>query len=466
MGTRGGDDDRNQERCITMRHRSGRTLAVVVIAATVIAARLARSPSGLALAEPGLQSGDADGTRVRPGIDVLLTDSITLITGKRVGLITNQTGIDANGVPTIDRIAALSRTPNPEPRTRLIALFAPEHGIRGTLRPGESVRDTTLRVAEDTVDAATGLPIYSLFGPRRAPTAAQLESVDVLLVDLQDVGARTFTYISTVVYAMRAVAALHKRIVVLDRPNPIGCTMQGPVLDTAYASFIGLLPVPLRHGLTLGELARFANGELHIGADLVVVPVTGWRRCDWFDRTGLPWVRPSPNLPDLQSVAWYPGTVLLEATNLSVGRGTDAPFRQLGAPWYDPRGALQMLRFAHRPGHDVRFRPAGPGDGKYDGATVRGLRLPALRRDDDPVAMAVWLLDAVAAQQRDSFRLDTLGFFRRLGIRFMPGRTGVCSATDCGDFSSFRWDDQINVFRHRVDPYLLYGEDPAHRLRH
>src|SRR5262249_30189671 len=152
-----------------------------------------------------------------------------------------------------------------------------------------------------------------------------------------------------------------------DRPNPIGCTMQGPVLDTTYTSFIGLLPVPLRHGLTMGELARFANDELHIGADLVVVPVSGWHRCDWFDRTGLPWVRPSPNLPDLESVAWYPGTVLLEASNLSVGRGTDAPFRQIGAPWYNARPALQMLKFNRRPGQGLSFRPVSPGDDKYDG---------------------------------------------------------------------------------------------------
>ena len=432
---------------MTMRHSREAILAVVVIAATVIAGR--------------------DGTRVRPGIDVLLTDSITLIAGKRLGLITNQTGVDARGVPTIDRLrdSCAVSTAHSCTRAQLVALFAPEHGIRGAARPGEPVRDTALGVA-DTLDATTGLPIYSLYGPRRAPTADQLAAIDVLVVDLQDVGARTFTNISTIVYAMRAAAAAHRRVIVLDRPNPIGCTMQGPVLDTAYASFIGMLPVPLRHGLTIGELARFANGELHIGADLVVVPVTGWRRCDWFDRTGLPWVRPSPNLPTLESVAWYPGTVLFEATNLSVGRGTDAPFRQIGAPWFDPRAGLQMLRFKEHPGHGLSFRPAGPGDGKYDGVTVRGLRLPSLRRDEDPVQIAVWLMDQVAAQQPDSFRLDTLGYFRRLGIRQVPGHTGVCSASDCGDWTSFRWDDEINGFRHRVEPYLLYPEDPAHRMRH
>ncbi len=442
----------------------GTTIAVSVVAA--LAAVLAEpglqpvgagtggaaspGPEGPARPEARPEGRDAQRPRVRPGIDVLLGDSLHLIAGRRIGLLTNQTGVDAAGVPTIDRLrAAFPSTQHPAPSTRLVALFAPEHHFSASLRPGETFGDT--------VDAATGLPIYSLYGANRAPTAAQLAGLDVLVVDLQDVGVRTFTYISTIVVTMRAAAAAGKQVIVLDRPNPIGCRMQGPVLDTAYASFIGMLPVPLRHGLTMGELARFANGELRIGADLVVVPVAGWRRCDWFDRTGLPFVRPSPNLPDLEALAWYPGTVLFEATNLSVGRGTDHPFTQLGAPWLRPDPLRAMLRASRIGSETVRFTPARPGDDKFDGVELAGLRLGRLDRErTDPIAVAVWLLDALAAQQSPAFQLDTTGFFRRLGVRLVPGSTGVCNASDCDGWDSFRWDDQVNRFRRRVRPYLIY----------
>jgi uncharacterized protein YbbC (DUF1343 family) len=352
-------------------------------------------------------SGDASAVRrsdsVLSGIDVLLRDSVGLVAGKRLGLITDQSGVDARGVSTIDRLARL-------PGARLVALFAPEHGIRGLAAPGGAV--------PDTVDVATGLPIYSLYGASRAPSAAQLDSVDALLLDLQDVGARPFTYVSTMVLALEAVAAAHRRLIVLDRPDPVGCAVQGPVLDSAYASFIGMLPVPLRHGMTMGELARFANARLRLGADLVVVPVRGWRRCQWFDDTGLPWVAPSPNLPDLESVAWYPGTVLFEATNLSVGRGTDAPFRQVGAPWLDAeRVARRMARRFHIVLDPVRFTPRAPGDGKFDGVQVSGLRFRRFdRAHGDPVRTALLVLHTIRELQPGRVRLDSLGLARRLGV--------------------------------------------------
>jgi len=363
---------------------------------------------------------------VLPGIDVLLRDSSALIAGKHLGLVTNQTGIDARGVSTIDRLAD---TTHHAPRTeyRLVALFAPEHGIRGTAAPGARVSDTT--------DGATGLPIYSLYGTNRAPTAAQLDGLDVLIVDLQDVGARTWTYVSTMILALRAAASSGKRILVLDRPNPIGCAMEGPVLDSANASFIGMLPVPLRHGMTMGELARFANAELHIGADLVVIPVKGWRRCMWFDETGLPWVRPSPNLPDLASVAWYPGTVLFEATNLSVGRGTDAPFRQVGAPWLVRPTAPGWL--------PVSFTPSAPGDGKFADASCQGVRLePFDRRHGSAVRTALALLDAAMRANPDSLRVDARGMALRLGKTW---------------HARFSADArELAEFKRRARPYLLY----------
>ena len=380
-----------------------------------------------------MPSGNSSGLRppspVLPGIDVLLRDSLHLVEGRRVGLITNQTGIDASGVSTIDRLAGA-------PGVRLAALFAPEHGLRGAAAPGERV--------SDTVDAATGLPIYSLYGASRAPTAAQLASLDVLVVDLQDVGTRTWTYVSTMILALRAASAAHRRVVVLDRPDPLGgCAIQGPILDPAYASFIAMLPVPLRHGLTMGELARFANARLRIGADLVVVPVRGWRRCDWFDRTGLRWVRPSPNLPDLEAVAWYPGTVLFEATNLSVGRGTDAPFRQLGAPWLRADAVARVMRQRYRLALEtVRFTPHAPGDGKFDGVAVRGVRLPAVdRARGDPVHDALLLLRTIAAQHPGRFRVDSLGLARRLGV--LPS-------------AAVTWPADVRRFAAERAPFLLY----------
>ena len=366
---------------------------------------------------------------VLPGIDVLLRDSVHLVQGKRIGLITNQTGIDASGVSTIDRLARA-------PRVRLVALFSPEHGLRALAAPGERVGDTR--------DVATGLPIYSLYGTRRAPTAAQLARLDLLVVDLQDVGARTWTYVSTMVLALRAAAAAHRPVVVLDRPDPLGgCVVQGPILDTAYASYIGMLPVPLRHGLTMGELARFADARLALGADLTVVPVRGWRRCDWFDRTGLRWVRPSPNLPDLEAAAWYPGTVLFEATNLSVGRGTDAPFRQVGAPWLKADAVVREMRSRYHVAVDaVRFTPRASGDGKFDGVAIPGVRLrPLDRTHGDPVRDALLLLRAIAALHPGQFRADTLGLARRLGV--VPG-------------TAVTWPGDLSRFLAERAPYLLY----------
>lgn len=377
----------------------GTACALACLSATSDVVRREAASPVRALAVPAVGGPEA----VLPGIDVLLRDSIRLVQGKRLGLITNRSGVDARGVPTVDRLAHL-------PGVRLVALFAPEHGLRGQAAPGADVADT--------VDATTGLPIYSLYGASRAPAAAQLDSVDVLVLDLQDVGARPYTYVSTMVLALEAVVGARRRLIVLDRPNPIGCTVQGPVLDTAYASFIGMLPVPLRHGMTLGELARFANSRLQVGADLVVVPVLGWRRCQWFDETGLPWVPPSPNLPDLETVAWYPGTVLFEATNLSVGRGTSAPFRQVGAPWLDAeRVARTMARRYHIALDPVRFTPRSPGDGKFDGVQVRGVRFRRFERDrGDPVRAALLLLRTIQALQPSRLQQDSLGLARRLGV--------------------------------------------------
>jgi uncharacterized protein YbbC (DUF1343 family) len=387
---------------------------------------------GLVAAAPATAQGFA-----RPGIDVLLTDSAALIRGKRIGLITNQSGIDANGVSTIDRLGAPGHRGTGAP-PQLVMLFAPEHGIRGNAAPGQRV--------DDTRDSATGLPIYSLYGANRAPTPQQMATLDVVVVDLQDVGTRTWTYVSTTIAAMRAAKAANKRIIVLDRPNPIGCAVQGPVLDTALYSFIGPLPVPLRHGLTMGELARFANAELRIRADLVVVPVQGWRRCQWFDETGLPWVPPSPNLPTLESVAWYPGTVLFEATNLSVGRGTDAPFRQVGKPGLrlpvSRTGPIDSMS-GWIP---VEFTPRAPGDGKHDGRLCIGLRFPQSSRLGNPVLEALWTMHVLHELNGDSLTVDKRGMAIRLGQQF----------TWADPLALTRNEAEIDAFRRKIEPFLLY----------
>lgn len=346
---------------------------------------------------------DAGGTlpTVRPGIEVLVTDSIHLMAGQRVGLLTNHTGIDLAGVGDIERLLAAD--------VDLTALFSPEHGFRGTLDQPN---------VEHAVDSATGLPIFSLYGDVRAPTPSMLQRIDVLVVDLQDIGARTYTYISTALLAMRAARDAGVSVIVLDRPNPLGGVLvQGPMLDTAHASFVGMLRIPLRHGMTFGELARFGNASLNIDAGLVVVPVAGWRRDLWFDDTGLPWVRPSPNMPDLESATHYPGLVLFEGTNLSVGRGTPIAFQVLGAPWLDA-GAVRD-RMESVPGvavTDTSIIPVNPTDSKYPDRMLPSLRFAVVDRAVyDPARLAMAVLVALHDVHDDSLTFRDAAFDRLAG---------------------------------------------------
>jgi uncharacterized protein YbbC (DUF1343 family)/CubicO group peptidase (beta-lactamase class C family) len=256
------------------------------------------------------------------GIDVLLRDNFKQLRGRKIGLITNHTGVDRDGHPTIDLVHAGGAV-------HLVALFSPEHGIRGLV-------DSAVA---DSVDEKTRLPIYSLYDKnRRKPTAEQLRGIDTLVFDIQDIGCRFYTYSATLGLAMEAAAEHKLKFVVLDRPNPIGGELvEGPVLDAGRESFTGYHRIPVRHGLTLGELAQLYNGERHIGVDLEVIRCEGWQRDQHFDATGLTWINPSPNMRSLRQAELYPGIGLLETTNLSVGRGTDTPFEVIGAPWLDAR---------------------------------------------------------------------------------------------------------------------------------
>ena len=346
---------------------------------------LAHLPSGPDPARsppPGPTALRAPRQAIRPGIDVLLTDSLHLVEGRRVGLVTNQTGISADGTPSIDRLYG-------HPEVELVALFSPEHGIRGTAPPGALI--------DDTVDAPTGLPVYSLYGATRRPTPAMLSGIEVLLFDIQDIGARYYTYVYTMAFAMEAAGEASIPFVVLDRPNPVGGDLvQGNVLDPAFASFVGLYPLPMRHGMTPGELARLYRDHFGVAAELTVVPMDNWRREMHFTDTGLPWRRPSPNLPDLESAFHYPGTCLFEGTNLSVGRGTERAFQWVGAPWLDGdllAGRLSAMGLRGVRFHPARFVPEDPGDGKFDRTEVRGVRLEVTDPGSyDPTTTAVAML--------------------------------------------------------------------------
>jgi uncharacterized protein YbbC (DUF1343 family) len=282
------------------------------------------------------------------GIDVLREEGFNKLKGKRVGLVTNHTGRARDGATTIDLLHGSAAANGHS----LVALFSPEHGIRGLL-------DSTV---PSTTDEKTRLPIHSLYGDTRRPTAPMLDGIDTLVLDLQDVGARFYTYMTTMAYVMEEAARRKIAVVVLDRPNPIdGFQIEGPALDNDKLGFTGYFPMPVRHGLTLGELARLFNAENRIGADLTVVSMKNWRRDEWFDQTGLPWINPSPNMRNLLQATLYPGIGAIEGTNVSVGRGTDTPFEQLGAPWIDGvqlSDALNSRSIAGVRFYPVRFTPA------------------------------------------------------------------------------------------------------------
>jgi uncharacterized protein YbbC (DUF1343 family) len=351
---------------------------------------------------------------VRPGIEVLLADSLHLVRGRRVGLVTNHTGIDRAGVSDVERLLGAG--------VRLVALYSPEHGFRGAADPGELVASGT--------DSATGLPIYSLYGRTRTPTAHMLEGVDVLLIDLLDTGARYFTYYATAIEVMRAAGPAGIPVVILDRPNPLGGVVQGNVLDPAFRSFVGPLSVPMRHGLTMGELARVARRDLRLDVALTVVPAAGWRRAQTFEVTGLPWLAPSPNLPTLEALFHYPGLCLFEGTNLSVGRGTSHPFEVVGAPWMDAASVL------HKAG-DIRglklsivneLLVTRPGDQKYADSTIAALRLEVVDRSEyDPTAAAIRLLWAVREVHPAQFRWNASHFDR------LAGTGALRAALEAGD---------------------------------
>jgi uncharacterized protein YbbC (DUF1343 family) len=308
---------------------------------------------------------NSDKTRVLTGIDVLEAEGFTRLEGLRIGLITNHTGLTRDGRSTID---SLRHAPN----VQLVKLFSPEHGLFGNLD----------RKIESFVDEQTGLTVHSLYGQHRRPTAEMLEGLDALVFDIQDIGARFYTYISTMGYAMEEAAKAGLRFVVLDRPNPVnGIRVEGPVLDSVRLSFTGYFPLPVRHGMTAGELALLFNAENRLGVALEVVKMEGWQRKLWLDETDLGWVNPSPNIRSLGQATLYTSVGLLESANISVGRGTETPFEVLGAPWIHAAKLVRLLN--QRKVEGVRFAPAHftPSSDRYAGRRCHGVRLTVTDRD-------------------------------------------------------------------------------------
>ena len=327
---------------------------------------------------------------LRLGIDVLLESDHARLSGKHIGLVTNAGAVDAQYRSTLER---LSETPG----IRLVALFGPEHGVRGDAAPGAHVANA--------VDGATGLPVYSLYGATREPTAEMLRGIDLLIIDLPDAGARPFTYAATIMGVLRAAQRHGIAVMLLDRPNPIGgLLVEGPMLDPAYLSFVGPFAMPMRHGMTMGELARLFNVGMGINADLTVVRMRGWRRDG--RGAGAPWVMPSPNMPTMETALVYPGMVLVEGTNLSEGRGTTRPFEMVGAPFIDPVPLAAQMNALHLPG--IRFRATWftPTTSKFAGERCGGLALHVTDRARfRPVRTAIILLQQIARAYPTQFRI-------------------------------------------------------------
>jgi uncharacterized protein YbbC (DUF1343 family)/CubicO group peptidase (beta-lactamase class C family) len=375
-------------------------------------------------------------TEVLSGIDVLRAEGFARLKGKRVGLVTNHTGRARDGATTIDLIFGARDV-------KLVSLFSPEHGIRGIL--DEKIAFST--------DEKTGLPIHSLYGDTRRPTAAMLEGIDTMVIDLQDIGTRFYTYMTTMAYVMEEAAKKNVAVVVLDRANPIGgVQIEGPTLDEGQVSFVGYMPMPIRHGLTMGELAQLFNAEKKIGASLTVVSARNWRRDFWFDETGIPWINPSPNMRSLIQATLYPGIGAFEATNISVGRGTDTPFEQLGAPWIDGVKLAAALNERRVPG--VRFYPVRftPTASKYAKEECQGVFMVVTDRNAlRPVRAGLEIAAMLHKLYGQRFELESAE--RLFGSR--EGITRIRAGEDPAAIAA-SWAVSESRWRLLRNKYLLY----------
>ena len=387
---------------------------------------------------------------VQIGLDVLLTDALDLVRGRRVGLLAHPASVDARMIHAVELLRE-------RPDVRLTALFGPQHGVRGETQ-ANMIEWRSFR------DPRTGLPVYSLYGDTRKPTEAMLQEIDLLVIDLQDVGSRYYTYIYTMALAMEACREQGKQVLVLDRPNPLnGLDLEGPLLDPAFKSFVGLFPLPVRHAMTIAELARLFNTEFGIRCDLEVVPMRGWRREMFFDQTGLAWVPPSPNMPRPETALVYPGLCLLEGTNVSEGRGTTLPFELSGAPWVDPDELAAGLTNLLSPG--AHFRPVRfvPTFDKWTGHPIGGVQIHVGdRRAFRPFRTGLELMRAYRSQGGRLFAWKSPPYeyeFELLPIDILCGTDTVRRTLETGgDLEPLerRWEVELDRFRRLRERSLLY----------
>jgi uncharacterized protein YbbC (DUF1343 family) len=391
-------------------------------------------------------------SRVKIGAEILIEKHLDLIKGKKIGIVTNHTGILPDGRHIVDVLNEIEGV-------KIVALFGPEHGIRGEVPDGKSI--------SHGVDAKTGIPVFSLYGDVKKPTEEMLKDIDVLIFDIQDVGARFYTYISTMSYCMEACAEMGKKFIVLDRPNPIrGVYVDGPILEPRFKSFVGLHPIPVAHGMTVGELAKMFNDEgwleNAVKADLTVVKMENYSRKMWFDQTGLPWVKPSPNMMTLKTAIVYTATCFIEGTNVSEGRGTQHPFEWIGAPWIDGEKLAKELNYYKLPG--VKFEPISftptdiekvTVDPKYEGEKCGGVYLNVYDREKfEPVKVGVYILYALKKLYPDKFKWRTAGQDR------LWGTDKVRLMIDEGkkpDEIIKTWEDDVKKFLSIRQKYLLYN---------
>ncbi|WP_312521460.1 DUF1343 domain-containing protein [Anaerospora sp.] len=372
---------------------------------------------------------------VRLGIDNI-DQYQHLFAGKRVGLITNQTGVNSQLQSTIDVLYE---------KTDLVALFSPEHGLRGNAEAGADIAAAT--------DMRTGLPVYSLYGDTKKPTAQMLENIDVLCFDIQDVGTRFYTYMSTMALAMESAKEQNKLFVVFDRPNPIGgLAVEGPVLKPGFESFIGMYPIPIRHGMTIGELALLFNKQFGIECNLQVVKLSGWQRNMFWQDTGLPWVMTSPNIPTPETALVYPGTGLLGATTISEGVGTTRPFELVGAAWLNAAAAADRLNERKLPG--AYFRPTyfTPRFGRHNGINQGGVQIHVVDKAAyRPVLTAVTILEVMKGLSGGQFAYQSERMFD------LPlGEDTLRLETEPLDQLLTRWDQEARDFQVKSRQYYLY----------
>jgi len=384
------------------------------------------------------------------GLEVLLDSKLALLDGARVGLIVNPASIDSRFRHAADRF-------HQHPQINLTALFGPQHGIRG------ETQDNMIEW-QSFRDKRTGLPAYSLYGETRKPTPEMLADVDVLVFDIQDVGTRVYTFVYTMALAMEAARECGKRFVVLDRPNPInGVQIEGSILEPEFQSFVGMFPIPMRHGMTIGELALMFNREFAIGCDVEVVRLEDWNRHMWFEDTDLPWVMPSPNIPTVDTAVVYPGSVIIEGTNISEGRGTTRPFEIIGAPFIDPNELSAALTNSNLPGAIFRSIHFQPTFHKFAGELCGGVQIHVTDRNAfKPVITGVAIISAIRGLYSDHFKWKEPPYeyvFDRLPFDVINGGSRLREQIESNVASSDieeSWQDGLSEFAERRETYFLY----------